>query len=54
MDIIGASHPYFRPAIRRYAVVATCAIWAIVEWSFGDPFWGIIATGVLGLARAGG
>lgn len=50
MDIIGASHPFFRPATRRYVVVATCLIWAIVEWTFGDPFWGIISTGVLGLA----
>jgi hypothetical protein len=50
MDIIGASHPFFKPAIRRYVVVATCLIWAVVEWSIGDPFWGIIATGIWGLA----
>ncbi len=50
MDIIGASHPFFRPAIRRYVVVATCLIWTIVEWSFGEPFWGMISLGVFGLA----
>jgi hypothetical protein len=50
MDIIGASHPFFRPAIRRYVVVAICAIWSSTEWYFGDAFWGIISSGLLALA----
>jgi hypothetical protein len=50
MDIIGASHPFFKPAIRRYVVVATCLFWTILEWSFNQPFWGIISLGIFGLA----
>ncbi|MGL4488551.1 MAG: DUF3329 domain-containing protein [Rhizobiaceae bacterium] len=50
MDIIGASHPFFRPAVRRYSVVAVCLIWTAVEWTFGDAFWGIISGGIFGLA----
>ena len=50
MDIIGAKHPFFEVAWRRYATVGVSAFWAILEWSLGSPFWGVLATGATGLA----
>jgi hypothetical protein len=50
MNIIGAEHPFFRPAIRRYTAVGTCVIWTIIEWSYGDPFWGVLSSGLAGLS----
>jgi hypothetical protein len=50
MDIIGAKHPFFEVAWRRYATVAVSAVWAIVEWTLGSPFWGVLSTGVTCLA----
>ncbi len=50
MDIIGASHPFFRPKPRRIAVVAVCASWVAMELYIGDPFWTIIAAGLCALA----
>ncbi len=50
MDIIGAKHPFFKPASRRYATVAVTAAWAGFEWMIGDPFWSVLATGLTGLA----
>ena len=50
MDIIGAKHPFFKVASRRYITVAVCAGWAVAEWALGSPFWGVLATGVTGLA----
>ena len=51
MKFIDASHPFFRPLWRRVAVVAFCLGWALVEFTSGAPFWGIIF-GALGLWAA--
>ena len=37
---------FFRPMWRRVAVTLFCVAWAAVEWLTGQPFWGIIASGV--------
>ena len=51
MDLIGAKHPFYRVAWRRYATVATAVLWALSEWFLASsPFWGLIATGVAVLA----
>ena len=50
MNIIGAEHPFFEKPIRRYATVAVCVTWAIMEWVYGDAFWGVLTTGLSGLA----
>ncbi|MBQ2262498.1 MAG: hypothetical protein II336_14150 [Loktanella sp.] len=42
MRLIDPSHPFFRPAWRRYLVVAAPLIWAGVEWSLGNILWGSI------------
>lgn len=48
MRLIDPEHPFFRPAWRRYLVVAAPLIWACVEWSLGQIAWGFI------FATAGG
>jgi hypothetical protein len=51
MDIIGAKHPFYEVAWRRYSTVAICASWAVFECLFArSPFWGVLAVGVTGLA----
>jgi hypothetical protein len=51
MDIVGAKHPFFEVAWRRYATVASCVIWTLFEWFIAhSPFWGVIAAGITGLA----
>ena len=42
MRLIDPAHPFFRPAWRRYLVVAALLIWAGVEWSLGQTIWGFI------------
>ncbi|WP_182083956.1 DUF3329 domain-containing protein [Aureimonas sp. ME7] len=42
-----AQHPFFRPLWRRVAVVATCVVWAGVEFAVGDPMFGVM-TGAIG------
>ncbi len=43
-------HPFFRPLWRRIVVVAVCAIWSVIEFATGTPFWGVIALGFAGYA----
>ena len=50
MDLIGAKHPFWKVAWRRYATVGSAAAWSVVEWVYGDPFWGVLFTGIAGLA----
>lgn len=40
MQLLDPSHPFFTPLWRRIAVVATCAIWTVVEFTVGTPIWG--------------
>jgi hypothetical protein len=50
LNIIGPEHPFFEKPAARYGTVAVCASWAIMEWAFGGPFWGVLTTGLTGLA----
>ena len=51
MDLIGAKHPFYEVAWRRYATVGMAASWALFEWFLAfSPFWGVLATGVTALA----
>jgi hypothetical protein len=37
-------HPFYRPLIRRVLIVASTAIWAVVEFLYSkDGFWTVIA-----------
>lgn len=50
MDLIGAKHPFWTVAWRRYATVGSAAAWSVVEWTVGTPFWAVLFTGITGLA----
>jgi hypothetical protein len=39
-------HPMLRPLWVRILLVAACAGWAVVEFSTGSPFWGVIFLGL--------
>ena len=41
MRLIDPSHPFFRPAWRRYVIVALPFLWAGVEFSYGSEVWGL-------------
>jgi hypothetical protein len=50
MDLVGAKHPFWKVAWRRYATVGSAAAWAVFEWTMGDPFWAVLFTGITALA----
>lgn len=37
------NHPFFLPVWRRYATIASCALWMLFELVFGTPFWAVLA-----------
>ncbi len=42
MKLLDPSHPFFRPAWRRWATVLFPAAWAGVEFSRAEPLWGAV------------
>ena len=48
MRLIDPSHPLFRPAWRRYTIVAAPFIWALVEASLGSMLWAYLCAGIGG------
>lgn len=42
MRFFDPSHPFFKPAGRRYAVVAAPLAWAGVELAFDQPVWAAV------------
>lgn len=42
--------PFFLPVWRRYAASIVPMFWALVEFSSGEPFWGLIFLGLGGIA----
>jgi hypothetical protein len=50
MDLVGAKHPFWTVAWRRYATVGSAGAWSVFEWVMGDPFWGVLFTGMTALA----
>ncbi len=48
MKFLGLDHPFFVPLWRRIAVVVFCLGWAVVEFTVGSPFFGVIM-GALGI-----
>ena len=39
---IDPAHPFYSVAWRRYAIVASCLIWAGVELYLGSPLWAML------------
>ena len=48
MKLLDPSHPFFRPAWRRYAMVAACFAWATFEMSQGNSIWAYLFAGIGG------
>ena len=47
LALLDIRHPFFRPLWRRVVVTAICLVWAVVEFAFGSPMFGILS-GALG------
>lgn len=41
-----ADHPWMRPLWRRVALVAVCAVWAVIELATNSPGWALLAGGM--------
>jgi len=48
MRLIDPNHPFFKPAWRRYLVVAAPFVWAGVEQVNGNPGWALIFAAIGG------
>jgi hypothetical protein len=47
MKLIDQTHPFYQPLWRRIVIVATVAIWALLEILSADPLWIILACALL-------
>lgn len=45
MALIDPDHPFYRSLWVRIVIVAVCLGWAILEFSMGSPFWGVLFGG---------
>lgn len=48
MRLIDPKHPFYRPAWRRYLIVAMCFAWAFVEFGSGNEIWGYLFAAIGG------
>lgn len=48
MALFDPSHPFFRPAWRRYAVTAAPFAWACVEYANDNTIWAYLFAGIGG------
>ena len=48
MRLLDPSHPFFRPAWRRYGIVAICFLWATFELSQDNTIWAYLFAGIGG------
>lgn len=48
MKLLDPSHPFFRPAWRRYSLVAACFLWAGLEWNFDNTIWAYLFAAIGG------
>ncbi|MBW7921943.1 MAG: hypothetical protein H3C51_07565 [Rubellimicrobium sp.] len=46
MKILDVQTEFFVPLWRRIAVVAACLGWALVEFIWGEAFWGLLMGGI--------
>ena len=37
-----ADHPFYRPLWVRICLVGVLVLWSILEWTYQEPFWGIL------------
>lgn len=48
MRLFDPSHPFFRPAWRRYLLVVVSFGWAFVEYSYGNTLWAYLFAAIGG------
>jgi len=48
MRLIDPHHPFYRPAWRRYLIVAAPFVWAGVEWSSANTTWAYLFAAIGG------
>ncbi|MEJ6387941.1 hypothetical protein [Gymnodinialimonas ulvae] len=48
MKLIDPTHPFYKPAWRRYLIVIVCFAWATFEMSQGNSIWAYLFAGVGG------
>jgi len=48
LRLFDTTHPFFRAAWRRYAVVAAPFVWAGVEYSYGSQIWAYLCAAIGG------
>ena len=48
MRLFDPSHPFFRPAWRRYLTVAICFEWALVEFRYDNTLWAYLFAAIGG------
>lgn len=46
MLFIDPNHPLYRPLWVRLLIVGVCLGWAVVEFTTGGPFWGVLVGGI--------
>lgn len=42
MKFLDRNHPMFRKAWVRVVSIALPALWSVVEFALGNPFWGLL------------
>ena len=47
---LDTDHPAFRPLWLRIVIVTVTAVWGIVEFFTGSPFWAVLFLGIAGYA----
>ncbi|MDM9628976.1 hypothetical protein QTL95_24050 [Rhizobium sp. S152] len=45
MQLIDPNHPAYRPLWVRILIVGVCLGWSVLEFTKGDPFWGVLSCG---------
>jgi hypothetical protein len=48
MRLLDPSHPFYRPAWRRYLLVGATFGWALLELSFDNMIWACLFAGIGG------
>lgn len=48
MRLIDPRHPFYRPAWRRYLLIAAPLVWAGVEYGAGNTAWAYVFAGIGG------
>ena len=48
LRLLDTSHPFFRPAWRRYVIVAAPFLWAGIEFNYDNTIWAYLFAAIGG------